>query len=70
MDRIGNDVRSFNVIKRLFLGLKILLIVIGLFLAVNHYDREPWLILGLFWLVTGIEAAIRSYRHRREDRIS
>jgi uncharacterized membrane protein HdeD (DUF308 family) len=57
-------------IKRLFLGLKILLIVIGLFLAFNHYDREPWLILGLFWLVTGIEAAIRSCRNRREGKIS
>jgi hypothetical protein len=54
------------VIKRFFLGLKIMLIVIGFFLVANHYDSESWLILGLFWLVTGIEAVIRSYRGERE----
>jgi hypothetical protein len=54
------------VIKRFFLGLKIMLIVIGLFLALNHYESEPWLVLVLFWLITGIEAAVRSYRRERK----
>jgi hypothetical protein len=58
------DDRSVNVLKRFFLGIKIILIVIGFFLAANEYHGESWLMIGLFWLVTGIETAIRSYREK------
>jgi hypothetical protein len=62
------DDRSVNVLKRFFLGIKIILIVIGFFLAANNHHEESWLMIVLFWLVTGIETAIRSYRE--EGKIS
>jgi cadmium resistance protein CadD (predicted permease) len=51
-------------LKRFFLGIKIILIVSGFFLAANEYHGESWLMMGLFWLVTGVETAIRSYREK------
>ncbi|MGR3762930.1 hypothetical protein [Rossellomorea sp. NS-SX7] len=51
-------------LKRFFLGIKIILIGIGFFLAANEYLSESWLIIGLFWLVTGVETAVRSYREK------
>jgi hypothetical protein len=51
-------------LKRFFLGIKIIVIVIGFFLVANEHHEESWLMIGLFWLVTGIETAIRSYREK------
>ncbi|WP_175987205.1 hypothetical protein [Bacillus sp. Marseille-Q1617] len=49
-------------LKRFFISLKIILIAVGFFLAANDQHEETWLLIGCFWLVAGIESAIRSYR--------
>jgi hypothetical protein len=51
-------------LKRFFLGIKIILIAAGFFLAATEHLSESWLIIGLFWLITGVETAIRSYREK------
>ncbi|MCA1054403.1 hypothetical protein LCM10_05340 [Rossellomorea aquimaris] len=48
-------------LKRFFLGIKIILIAAGFFLAATDHSKGAWLILGSFWLITGIETAIRTY---------
>jgi hypothetical protein len=53
-------------LKRFFLGIKIILIVTGFFLAANEQHGESWLMMGLFWMATGVESAVRSYREKGE----
>jgi hypothetical protein len=48
--------------KKIFLTIKISLILIAFFLHANDQQIEFWLVLGSFWMVTGIEGAIREFQ--------
>ncbi|MEG9295275.1 hypothetical protein V6B33_02335 [Mangrovibacillus sp. Mu-81] len=48
--------------KKVFLSIKISLVVIAFFLHANDQRNEFWLVLGSFWMVTGIEGAIRDFQ--------
>ncbi|MEL3973341.1 hypothetical protein AAEO50_13720 [Rossellomorea oryzaecorticis] len=39
-----------------------ILIVAGFLLVAYDHQGESWMMIGLFWLVTGIETSIRAYR--------
>ena len=52
--------------RKLFMGLKISLIIIAFSFLANDYHDESWMIILIFWFTLSVESAFSSYKEGKK----